>query len=102
MAEYLPESLRVFFSDDINIKICANPLSDNFRSNYVIFLFFLDLSSGSELILQAIYDVPDFSLFKHGLHEVDPLGPILKTPELLSFAFVISIFTCHCIKEEKG
>ena len=102
MAKCFLGSLGILFSDDIDVEICADPLLDNFKSNCVIFLFLLGLGGGSWLISQAIYNVSDFFLLKHGLREVGALGPIFEAPELFSFAFVVILFASNCVGKEAG
>lgn len=51
IAECFLKLLEVLFSNNIDIKVCADPLFDNFEDNYIIFLFFLGLDSGSSLNL---------------------------------------------------
>lgn len=100
--EYFLGFLKVFFSNNINIKIRVDLLLDNFKSNYIIFLYFSGLCGSSGIILQVIYDVPDFFFFKHSLHKVRLLGSIFKAIKLLSFTFAIIIFAGHYAKKEKG
>lgn len=92
MTECFLKSLKVFFSNNINIKIYTDLLFDNFGSNCIIFLFFLNLGSKGKLILQAICNIPNFFFFKHGLCKIDPLEPILKVLEFLFFYFCSHFF----------
>ncbi len=43
------KTFRIFFLNDIDVKIYTDPLLNDFGGNYIVFLFFLDLGSGNEL-----------------------------------------------------
>lgn len=90
--ESLPESLGVFFSNDIDVKICIDSLLDDFEGNYILFLFFSSLDGGGRLGLQAIYDVITLFFFKHGLNKISSLEPVFEIPKLFSF-FTIVVFS---------
>lgn len=101
-AEYFLKSLGVFFSTDIDVEICADLLLDNFRINYIVFLFFSGLSSGNGLILRVIYNISDFFLLNYGLNKVGPqLGPIFEASKLISFTFTIIVYASHCEGEKR-
>lgn len=101
MAKCFPRFLRVFFFNDINIKICADALLDDFSSNSIVFLILFGLGCSSGLGLQAIYNVPDFFLFKYGWRKVSLLRPIFKAAELFSLASAIIAFDSHYVRGGK-
>lgn len=45
--KYFLRSLKVFFFNNINVKVYANFLLDNFDSNYIVLVFLLNLINSS-------------------------------------------------------
>ena len=95
-AESFPVSLGTPFSNNINIKIAADPLFNDFGDNNVVFLFFSNLKGGSRLSLRAIYYIPDFFFFEDDLREISPLRLLLVVSKLLFLALLFVIFICYC------
>ena len=55
LMESLPASIGACFSNNIYIKIAANPLFNDFGDNSIVFLLFSNLRGGSRLSLKVIY-----------------------------------------------
>lgn len=97
LAKHLLKSLRVLFSNDINVKVAIDHPFDNFKSNSIIFLFFPSLSSCDGVSLRSIQYILDLFFLKHGLNKISSLRPILKVVELLSFTFAVIILIGHLV-----
>lgn len=48
MTKRFPKSLRVLFFNNVDIKIRANSLLDDFGKNYIIFVVFYDLGNSTK------------------------------------------------------
>lgn len=88
-------NLRVFFSNNINIKVDANSLLNDFRGNGIILLFFSCLRNNSELSARFIYQILDIFFFKHGLYEIGLFKAIFTTSILIFLTFGIIVFDDH-------
>ena len=95
LVECLLGALRVPFSNDVDVKVAIDPLLDDFRSNSVVYLFSLSLSSCDEVSLKFIHYISDLFFFKHSLSRINLLGPILKTLELHCLALIVVILVSH-------
>ena len=93
--DYLPGSLGVSFSNDVNVKINVYPLLNNFRSNSIVLLFFPSINSCDGVSLRSIHYISDLFFLKHCLGKVGPLRPVLKAAELFSLALAVVIFVSH-------
>ena len=93
--ECLPGPPRVFFSNDVNIKVTVDFLLDNFRNDNVVFFLFPSLSSYGGVSSKSIHYIPDFFLFEYCLDKVSLLRLVLKVAEFLSFTLTNVIFVNH-------
>ena len=93
--EYLPGSLGVFFSNDVDIKVTVDPLLDDFRSDSVILLLFPSLSSCDGVSSKSIHYISDLFLLEHCLGKVGSLKPVLKAAELLFHILAVVVFVSH-------
>lgn len=65
LAKNLLTSLRTLFSNNIDIKVIANPLFNDFRGNSIILLFFLGLNGSDRLSLRLIYYILDLFFLRY-------------------------------------
>ena len=65
LVESLPAFLRAFFCNNINIKIVADLLFNDFRSDSIVFLLFYNLRGDSRLSSKATYYILDFFFFEY-------------------------------------
>lgn len=95
LANLLLGSLRVFFSNNVDIKFAVDLLLDDLKRDSIVFLFFPSLSGNSEVSSRSIHYISDLFFFKHDLSKVGLLRPIFKATELLSFALTIVGLISH-------
>lgn len=95
MAEYLLGPLRVFFSNNVDVKVTIDPLLDDFKSDSIVFFFFPSLSICDRVSLRSIYYIPDLFFLKYDLSKVSTLRPILEVAELFSFVLMLVILVSY-------
>ena len=93
--ECLPEPVRVFFSNDVDVNIAVDSLLDDFKNDSIMLLLFLSLSSYDGVSLRYIHYIPDLFFLKHDLCKLGLLKLILKAAEFLSFDLVGVILVSH-------
>ena len=93
--ECLSGPLRIFFSNNVDVKVTVDPLLDDFKSDRIVFLLFPSLSSYGGVSSKSIHYIIDIFFLEHYLGKVGSLRSILKVVELLSLALAIVVLISH-------
>lgn len=83
--------LKVYFLNNVDVKVCAKFLLDDFSDNYIILVFYPNLRSGSRFGTWFIYNISDLFFFKHSLHKIGQVETIFKIFKFFLFVFAIII-----------